>query len=160
MRLLAVDVGERRIGLAVSDPTATLARPLKVVTVPRLENKKLKGVSIVANEILTLEKEEDGLGGVVVGLPVSLTGQAHSQTEYVLRFVESLRTYTELPIHFQDERLSSHEAESRLAEHERDWRQRKIRLDAASAAVILQDFLDSQSDLTTRSRAKQANDRA
>ena len=142
MRLLAVDVGERRIGLAVSDPTATLARPLKVVTVPRLENKKLKGVSIVANEILTLEKEEDGLGGVVVGLPVSLTGKAHSQTEYVLRFVESLRTYTELPIHFQDERLSSHEAESRLAEHERDRRQRKIRLDAASAAVILQEFLE------------------
>ena len=160
MRLLAVDVGERRIGLALSDPTATLARPLKVLTVPRLENKRLKGVIVVANEILTLEKEEDGLAGVVVGLPVSLTGQAHSQTQYVLRFVESLRTYTELPIHFQDERLSSHEAESRLAEHERDWRKRKIRLDAASAAVILQDFLDSQSDLTNSSRIKKADDRA
>ena len=154
MRLLAVDVGERRIGLAVSDPTATLARPLKVLTVPRLENERLKGVIVVVNEILTLEKEEDGLAGVVVGLPVSLTGQAHSQTQYVLRFVESLRTYTGLPIHFQDERLSSHEAESRLAEHERDWRKRKIRLDAASAAVILQDFLDSQSDLTNSSRVK------
>jgi putative Holliday junction resolvase len=90
---LAVDVGERRIGLAVSDPTATLARPLKVLTVPRLENERLKGVIVVVNEILTLEKEEDGLAGVVVGLPVSLTGQAHSQTQYVLRFVESLRTF-------------------------------------------------------------------
>ena len=155
MRLIAVDVGERRIGLALSDPTATLARPLKVLTVPRVEKTGAKGVIVVAKEILTLEKEEDGLAGVVVGLPVSLTGQAHSQTQYVLRFVESLRNYTELPIYLQDERLSSHEAESRLAEHERDWRQRKTRLDAASAAVILQDFLDSQSDLTTSTRVKQ-----
>ena len=155
MRLIAVDVGERRIGLALSDPTATLARPLKVLTVSRLEKTELKGVIAVAKEILTLEKEEDELAGVVVGLPVSLTGQAHSQPQYVLRFVESLRNYTELPIYLQDERLSSHEAESRLAEHERDWRQRKTRLDAASAAVILQDFLDSQSDLTTSTRVKQ-----
>lgn len=155
MRLIAVDVGERRIGLALSDPTATLARPLKVLTVPRVEKTGAKGVIVVAKEILTLEKEEDGLAGVVVGLPVSLTGQAHSQTQYVLRFVESLRNYTELPIYVQDERLSSHEAESRLAEHERDWRQRKARLDAASAAVILQDFLDSQPDLKTSDRVKQ-----
>ena len=155
MRLIAVDVGERRIGLALSDPTATLARPLKVLTVPRVEKTGAKGVIVVAKEILTLEKEEDELAGVVVGLPVSLTGQAHSQTQYVLRFVESLRNYTELPIYVQDERLSSHEAESRLAEHERDWRQRKARLDAASAAVILQDFLDSQPDLKTSNRVKQ-----
>lgn len=155
MRLIAVDVGERRIGLALSDPTATLARPLKVLTVPRVEKTGAKGVIVVAKEILTLEKEEDGLLGVVVGLPVSLTGQAHSQTQYVLRFIESLRNYTELPIYVQDERLSSHEAESRLAEHERDWRQRKARLDAASAAVILQDFLDSQPDLKTSNRVKQ-----
>ena len=66
MRLIAVDVGERRIGLALSDPTATLARPLKVLTVPRLEKTELKGVIAVAKEILTLEKEEDGLAGVVV----------------------------------------------------------------------------------------------
>jgi putative Holliday junction resolvase len=128
---------------------------LKVLTVPRVEKTGAKGVIVVAKEILTLEKEEDGLAGVVVGLPVSLTGQAHSQTQYVLRFVESLRNYTELPIYVQDERLSSHEAESRLAEHERDWRQRKARLDAASAAVILQDFLDSQPDLKTSDRVKQ-----
>lgn len=160
MRLLAVDVGERRIGLALTDPTATLASPLKVLTVPRLKNKGLKGVIVVANEILALEKEEDGLAGVVVGLPVSLTGQAHNQTQYVLRFVENLRSYTELPIHFQDERLSSHEAESRLAEHERDWQRRKTRLDAASAAVILQDFLDSQSDLTSSSSGTKVDDRA
>ena len=55
MRLIAVDVGERRIGLALSDPTATLARPLKVLTVPRLGKAELKGVIAVAKEILTLE---------------------------------------------------------------------------------------------------------
>ena len=60
----------------------------------------------------------------------------------ILRDVDAARTG--LPIVLQDERLSSHEAESRLAERERDWRKRKGQLDAMAAAVILQDFLDSR----------------
>ena len=62
----------------------------------------------------------------------------------VLRFVEILRARATVPVELQDERLSSWEAESRLALREKDWRRRKSRLDAAAAAVILQDYLDSR----------------
>ena len=70
-------------------------------------------------------------------------GKPHRQTETVLRFVALLRSKAAVPVELQDERLSSREAESRLALREKDWRRRKLRLDAAAAAVILQDYLDS-----------------
>jgi putative Holliday junction resolvase len=143
--VLGIDVGERRIGLAISDTSAILATPLRALSVSRPAQQ---GAAAVAREIAVLEGEEDGLTAVVVGLPRSLDGTPHRQTTYVLGFVESLRRYTALPIHLQDERLSSHEAEHRLAQREKSWRRRKARLDAASAAVILQDFLDDQSRST------------
>lgn len=139
--MLGVDVGKRRIGLALSDASATLASPLRVLTVSRAA---ARGAVEVAQEIAVLEGQEDGLAGVVVGLPLSLSGETHRQTTYVLAFVETLRQRTILPVHLQDERLSSYEAESRLAQREKSWRRRKARLDAASAAIILQDFLDHQ----------------
>jgi putative Holliday junction resolvase len=57
-----------------------------------------------------------------------------------------LRTLVTIPVVLQDERLSSHEADSLLAQHEKDWRKRKVALDATSAAIILQDYLDSHSE--------------
>ena len=96
----------------------------------------------VGAEATAMAAEEDGLGALVVGVPRSLDGTAHQQTERVLAFVEALRSSTTLPVALQDERLTSVEAEQRLATRERDWRKRKARLDAASAAVILQDYLD------------------
>ena len=82
---------------------------------------------------------------MVVGLPRRLDGTPNDQTPVVLAFVEALqgarrRSRSTL----QDERLSSVEAESRLALRDRDWRSRKKKLDAAAAAVILQDYLDSR----------------
>ena len=74
----------------------------------------------------------------MVGLPRRLDGTANAQTAAVLAFVEVLKTKVALPIVLQDERLSSVEAESRLALRDRDWRSRKKKLDAAAAAVILQ----------------------
>ena len=140
MRVLGVDVGERRIGLALSDASAVLATPLRVLTLSSPE----QGVVTVAREVAVLAAHEDGLAGIVVGLPRSLDGTSHRQTKYVRGFVEALRRYTTLPVHLQDERLSSREAESRLAQHEKSWRRRKARLDAAAATVILQDYLDNQ----------------
>ena len=136
-----MDVGERRIGLALSDASAVLATPLRVLAVSRPVKR---GAAAVAREIAALTREEDGLSRVVIGLPRALDGTSHRQTTYVLGFVEALRRYTTLPIHLQDERLSSHEAESRLAQREKNWRRRKTRLDAAAAAIILQDFLDDR----------------
>lgn len=139
MRVLAVDVGERRIGLAISDVTRTLARPLLTLTV----SSPRDGVDRVAAEITRLSKEDDGLSTVVVGLPVRLDGSPNDQTPRVSAFVDALKTRTTIPVLTADERLSSREAESLLAERTRDWRDRKARLDAAAAAVILQDYLET-----------------
>jgi putative holliday junction resolvase len=139
MRILAVDVGERRIGLAISDVSRTLARPLLTLTVRNAAD----AVEQVVAEIARLKEEDDGLLSVVVGLPVRLDGSANEQTPRVAAFVDALKARTSVPIVTADERLTSREAESLLAERTRDWRERKARLDAVAAAVMLQDYLEA-----------------
>ncbi len=136
-RVLGIDVGRRRVGLAISDPTQTLARPLRTLTVTDHDR-----IDRVAEVITALAQEDDGLAAVVVGLPVRLDGTENEQTKQVALFIAGLRARVEVPLVEADERLSSRDAESRLAIQERDWRKRKEKLDAAAAAVILQDFLD------------------
>ncbi len=137
--MLGLDVGDQRVGLAVSDASGTLARPLRTI----MRRGTIRDVlTEVADEIQRLEADDDSLGGIVVGLPRRLDGRETEQTVRVRRFADRLRALTALPLAFQDERLSSREAERRLALVERDWRRRKRTLDAAAAAVILQDHLD------------------
>ena len=143
--MLAVDVGGRRIGLAISDATATLARPLETIAV----TDDADAVHQVARRVADLAAEDDGLATIVVGLPVHLDGSPSDESARVRKFVSSLAERTDVPIAIEDERLTSREAESRLALRERDWRKRKQKLDAAAAAIILQDYLDR-----TRERAK------
>jgi putative Holliday junction resolvase len=138
---MAIDVGTRRIGLAISDVTRTLARPLMTIEVVDADD----GVRRVAAEVTRLTGEDDSLSTIVVGLPVHLDGSASDQTSRVAGFVAALRQQTSIPIVTADERLSSVEAESRMARRTKDWRERKKKLDAAAAAVILQDYLDSVS---------------
>lgn len=140
VRTLGIDLGERRIGLALSDPTGTLATPLETLAPAGGEDAR---VAAVAGVVGRLAREEDGLAAVVVGWPVSLDGSPHAQTARVAAFVAALRRRVALPVRLQDERLSSREAESRLALREKDWRRRRRRLDAAAAAVILQEYLDA-----------------
>jgi putative Holliday junction resolvase len=140
MRVLGVDVGRRRIGIAISDATRTLARPLETLTVP--SGARSLGVDQLEAAIAKLAAEEDGLAMIVIGLPVALDGEPTEQTEHVRAVIARLRARTTIPIATEDERLTSREAESRLAVREGDWRKRKARLDAASAAIILQDYLD------------------
>lgn len=137
-RVLAIDVGGRRVGLAISDRTRTLARPLETITVRGAAD----AVDRVARRIGELAADEDGLGAIVVGLPSRLDGGASPATASVLSFIDALAARTAVPIVTEDERLTSREAESRLAIRERDWRRRKATLDAAAAAVFLQDYLD------------------
>ena len=137
MRVLGIDVGRRRIGLAISDVTRTLARPLIALTVGDAD-----GPDRVAKEIARLAGEEDGLSAIVVGMPARLDGTPSVQSSHVARFIVALKGRTAIPVFEEDERLTSREAESRLAARERDWRKRKARLDAAAAAIILQDYLD------------------
>ena len=140
MRIVGLDIGEKRIGVAVSDVTATLARPLSVLRPAGLEADAL---DVVAREIARLAAEEDGVRAIVVGLPRRLDGSPTPMTVRVEQFARRLESAVTVPVMLQDERLSSREAESRLAVRDKDWRSRKARLDAAAAAVILQDYLDS-----------------
>jgi len=136
--VLAVDVGARRVGLAISDASGTLARPLETIAV----SGDADAVERVARRIDALAREDDGLAAIVVGMPAALDGGATAESARASAFIAALAARTPLPIATEDERLTSREAESRLAMRERSWRMRKQKLDAAAAAVFLQDYLD------------------
>jgi putative holliday junction resolvase len=140
-RIVGLDVGERRIGVAISDATCTLARPLTTIGTTGLDGNAL---ALATAEIRRLAADEDGVASIVVGLPRHLDGTASAMTSRVEVFAARLKARTGLPVILQDERLSSREAESRIAVREKDWRARKARLDAAAAAIILQDYLDTR----------------
>jgi putative Holliday junction resolvase len=138
MRVLGIDLGRRRVGLAISDPSGTLARPVTTLHVER----EADALERVAEAVAQYAAEEDGLAAVVVGVPTRLDGSATAETADARRFIDALGRRAAVPVVGADERLTSREAESRLAVRERDWRRRKKTLDAAAAAVILQDYLD------------------
>ena len=137
-RILAVDVGARRVGLAISDASRTLARPLETIAVTSAAD----AVERIARRIDELDQEDERIAAIVVGMPSSLDGTPTPQTAQVRAFIARLRTRTPLPIATEDERLTSREAESRLAVREKDWRKRKAQIDAVAASVFLQDYLD------------------
>ena len=142
MRVLGVDYGERRIGLALSDATGLLARPWKAIVRPGSIGRVADSL---AAEILRLGAEDEGIELVVLGFPRRLNGSPTDQTAAVEKLASALRNRIAVPVVLQDERLTSREAESLLARRIRDWRKRKPLIDATAAAVILQDYLDSRS---------------
>lgn len=139
--MLGIDYGRKRIGLALSDASATLASPWKVLVRPGNDRDTVR---VLAAEVGTLVAADDGLAAVVVGWPRRLDGSPNEQTPLVEAFATALGAAIGVPVVLQDERLSSHEADTRLALREKDWRKRKQVLDAAAAAVILQDYLDER----------------
>ena len=141
MRVLGIDYGARRIGLALSDASATLASPWRLLQRPPSDAETIR---VIVAEVTALAQADDGLEAVVVGWPRRLDGTPNKQTPIVETFARTLESKVAVPVILQDERLSSVEAESRLAVGEKDWRKRKGKLDAAAAAVILQDCLDAR----------------
>jgi putative Holliday junction resolvase len=139
MRALGIDVGVKRVGLALSDATGTLATPWQVIESGGSIEGDVARLAAIAAE---LKAEEDSLTAIVVGLPLRLDGTPTDQTARARELAARLETVTKLPIVLQDERLTSREAEQRLARRMPDWRKRKQKLDAAAAAIILQDYLD------------------
>jgi putative holliday junction resolvase len=150
-RLMALDVGEARIGVAVSDAMRMLASPYTTVHVTRDEAKTWETIQ----QLLT-ETEAEAL---VVGLPISLDGRLHTQGERVQAFVRRLKKHVDVPITFWDERLSTVEAQRLLAERGQEGqfdqrrrsrprthtkrRHKGQEIDALAATVILQEYLDS-----------------
>src|SRR5947209_20557882 len=159
-RLIALDVGDARIGVAVSDSMRFLASPYTTLYVDRGNEAKLWA------EIQRCIDETEA-GGLVIGLPISLDGQIHAQGAHVQAFAERLKQHIDIPVVFWDERLSTVEAQRLLAERGQQQKGKRQRgggqgqggqkrgsskrrakgheIDAMAATVILQEYLDSLS---------------
>ncbi|MDD5063301.1 MAG: Holliday junction resolvase RuvX [Phycisphaerae bacterium] len=133
MRYLAIDFGDKRTGLAICDQAETIASPLAVIEGQKDLIKKI--TDIVASE---------NVEAIVLGLPLNMDDSKGPQAERVIRFAEQLKKHLQIPIHFQDERLSSFGAERKLAPAELTRKKKKKRLDAVAAAEILEAFLEQK----------------
>jgi putative Holliday junction resolvase len=136
VRILGIDFGERRIGLALSDPTGTIAQPLDAIVRRRGKRAPVQAL---------LERiEANDVREIVVGLPLSLTGDDTEWTREVRAFAAKLATRSDRPVHLVDERLTSVAAERavRSLGLRRRERERKDRVDTAAAMLILQSHLD------------------
>jgi putative Holliday junction resolvase len=131
MRYLSIDHGTRRTGLAICDAGESIVSPLAVI----------EGRQSLESKIAEIIKAEN-VGAVVLGLPLNMDGSEGPQTQLVRKFANKLRAHLDVPVHFQDERLSSFGAEEKLAPANLSRGKMKARLDAVAAAEILQAFLD------------------
>jgi len=135
MRVLGVDVGSHRIGVAVSDPTGMIAQSL--VVIPRT------GWRAVASEIRRLAQEYR-VERVVVGLPLRMDGTEGDAARQAKAFAQRLRGVLDVPVVMADERLSTAEAERALVAQDVRREKRRKRRDAVAAALFLQTYLDRQ----------------
>lgn len=134
-RYLGLDVGERRIGVALSDASARLATPLTTVgAVPQA----------LAIERIGRLCAEYGVTALVLGLPLTLRGEVGPQATAVQKFGAALEQALALPLHYFDERLTTAAADQLLRELGVKPEKRKLQIDQVAASIILQDFLDQQ----------------
>lgn len=138
VRVVALDPGLRRTGVALSDASGLIAAPYQTLRAPSLRAQWPDLVALIER----LLADEDGLAAIVVGVPVRLDGSPTDMTVQAQGLADRLARKFAVPVVTLDERLTSVEAEGRLALTERDWRKRKDKLDAAAAAVLLQEYLD------------------
>ncbi len=132
MRLLGLDVGEARVGVALSDPAGVTAQPLE--TVPR-DDKAAERIAEIAREA--------GAETLVVGLPLRMDGTEGKQVELVRDFAESLAARLEVPLEYVDERLTTREAEAVLVQGGVKRGRKKEASDRLAAALILRTYMDS-----------------
>ena len=133
MRYLAVDYGAKRTGLAVCDAGERVVSPLAVIQGQKDLIEKIRQVVAAEN-----------IEAVVLGLPLNMDGSEGRQAQRVRTFAGQLQRQIGIPVHFQDERLSSFGAEEKLQEIGLSRGKRQERLDALAAAEILQTFLEGQ----------------
>jgi putative Holliday junction resolvase len=132
VRFLGLDVGEKRIGVAISDPTNTFAQPLMSITRGAGDIDRIKGLI-----------DERGVGEVVVGIPINMNGSRGESAKSVSDFAERLRAEISVPVVFVDERLSTQEAERMLISADLSRKKRKGVIDQVAAALILETRLRS-----------------
>jgi len=129
---MGLDIGDKRIGVALSDPSGILASPFTIIECDNPE-KDLEAIA----HIVSLKE----VGIIIVGLPRSMDGEIRGQALKVQDFVRKLIHYVNIPVEFRDERLTSVTAK-RLMQGSRKKTRSKVRYDAAAAAVILQSYLE------------------
>ncbi len=139
-RIIALDYGERRIGVAVSDEACIIAMPLCVIEV--------KSVRQVMAELKLICAEKDA-GRIIVGMPLNMNGSAGPRAEKTVGFVKTLQETLQIPVKTWDERLSSKMAERSLIEFDVSRGRRKRVIDKLAAQVILQGYLDSNESAAT-----------
>lgn len=131
--LLGLDVGDTRIGVALSDELGVAAHPLCTLT---RKNRKVDLIAI--SDLVSIHKVEC----VVIGLPISIDGSIGTQAEKVQKFAKRLEHVIDIPIEFQDERFTTAEAEEILHELNKDAKAQKELIDEVSAVIILDDYLN------------------
>lgn len=134
-RILAIDYGRKRIGLAISDPLGITAQSLPTLKVTQTPD--------VFSEIENLVKEKD-VSTIVLGLPKNMNGTLGEEGKRVMEFGEKLSRRIEIKVEFWDERLSSVESHRALREEKRKIKQKKELVDRISASLILQGYLDKK----------------
>lgn len=135
-KVMALDVGEKTVGVAFSDESETFCFPQKTIVRSEGYRKDMAGLrNLIA---------ENGVEEIVIGLPIMMDGSRGIQAEKAEEFAGQLRRYTNLPIHMQDERLSTSEADKLLIEADRRRSERKQAVDSVAASLILQTFLDKR----------------
>lgn len=139
MRFLAIDLGDKRTGLALGDGETGIVTPLGVVEVPIAERAGAALLEALARA--ASEQLGGGAGEVVVGLPVNMDGTEGKRAALVRAFCSRVAAHLGRNVHYQDERLTSSEAEWSLARSGLTHKQKKERRDALAAAAILRDFL-------------------
>ncbi len=145
-RVMALDVGQKTIGVAISDATGSLAFPS--TTIWRQAGKK-RDMAALRELVLQHEIQE-----IVVGLPLMMDGSRGVQVEKVEEFVANLRNHVRIPIIYQDERLSTWEAEQVLIAADRPRLERKKTIDAMAASLILRDYLEGRRLAKAKSHAE------
>lgn len=132
-RALGIDFGTRRIGLALSDPTGTLASPL-----PFLENTQPSEVTAKLKELIL----SHGVKTLVIGIPRNMDGTYGPSAEKVRQFIAQIRPHLSAKIVTQDERLTTVQASRDLSQMGLNQKDLRKKVDSSSAALILQQFLD------------------
>ena len=137
MRILALDFGERRIGVALSDPLGMLASPLTTI------ERATPDAEAAIDAVLALAQQHEA-AEILVGIPYLMSGRIGAQARITLDFAAALAERANIPVTHTDERLSSVQADRMLAQSSGTSTRDKGRTDAAAAAVILQAYLDAK----------------
>ena len=132
-RFLAIDFGERRVGLALSDPTKIIAKPFKSISYTS-QDDLINKISLII--------EEQNVEKIILGLPKGLKGQKTDQTNQVLEFYSLIKNKIDTPIFMEDERLSSVSAKKSLILQNIKTGYNKALIDETAAAIFLQLYLD------------------